>query len=79
MTIYSQHPSRGKVQVLATYRGLGGIVSSTVTSVEDATLAAPIVDALNRISTCATVPVSVWDDRGGRFAHYPSGAPCRPG
>ncbi len=72
MTIYSQHPSRGKVQVLATYRGLGGIVSSTVTSVEDATLAAPIVDALNRISACATVPVSVWDDRGGRFAHYPS-------
>ena len=73
MTIYSQHPNRGKVQILATYRGPGGVVSSTVTSVEDAVLAAPIVDALNRISACATVPVSVWDRRNDRIASYPTG------
>ncbi|MBP2328991.1 hypothetical protein JOF56_009376 [Kibdelosporangium banguiense] len=64
MTIYSQHPSRGKVQILATYREPGGVRSSTVTSVADATLALPIVDALNRISACATVPVSVWETEG---------------
>ena len=72
MTIYSQHPNRGKVQILATYRGQSGVVSSTVTSVEDAALAAPIVDALNRISACATVPISVWDRRSGRIASYPT-------
>jgi hypothetical protein len=72
MTIYSQHPNRGKVQILATYRGPAGAVSSTITSVEDAALAAPIVDALNRISACATVPVSVWDRRDDRFASYPT-------
>src|SRR5689334_11957682 len=59
VTIYSQHPNRGKVQILATFRGPAGVVSSTITSVEDAALARPIVDALNRISACATVPVSV--------------------
>ncbi|MGH7510946.1 MAG: hypothetical protein ACREMZ_15980 [Gemmatimonadales bacterium] len=47
MTIYSQHPQRGKVQILASYRGPSGVVSSTVTSVDSATTAAPIVDALN--------------------------------
>ncbi|MGC7102759.1 hypothetical protein ACPZ19_49520 [Amycolatopsis lurida] len=72
MTIYSQHAHRGKVQILATYRGSAGVVSGTVTSVEDAALAAPIVDALNRISACATVPVSVWDERGGHFRSYPT-------
>ncbi|CCH31679.1 hypothetical protein ABZ816_25075 [Actinosynnema sp. NPDC047251] len=72
MTIYSQHPSRGKIQVLATYRSPGGVVSATVTSLDDTTLATPIVDALNRISACATVPVGVHDNRDGRFEHYPS-------
>ncbi|MFB9902859.1 hypothetical protein [Allokutzneria oryzae] len=71
MTVYSQHPNRGKVQILATYRGPGGVVSSTVTSVDDSARAAPIVDALNRISACATVPVSVWDTRGDRVRSYP--------
>ncbi|MFC3897985.1 hypothetical protein ACFOWZ_41515 [Lentzea rhizosphaerae] len=71
MTIYSQHPNRGKVQILATFRGPAGVVSSTITSVEDAALARPIVDALNRISACATVPVSVWDTRDDRHARYP--------
>ncbi|MEU4804061.1 hypothetical protein [Actinosynnema sp. NPDC023587] len=72
MTVYSQHPSRGKMQVLATYRGPAGVVSSTVTSLDDTTLVAPIVDALNRISACATVPVSVHDARDGRAAYYPA-------
>ncbi|MGW1682721.1 hypothetical protein [Saccharopolyspora sp. NPDC002376] len=71
MTIYSQHPNRGKVQVLVTYRGPAGVTSSTVTSVDDARGAARIADALNRISTCATVPVSVYDRRNGRPDHYP--------
>lgn len=71
MTIYSQHPNRGKVQILATYQGSAGITSSTVTSIADATLAAPIVDALNRISALATVPVSVYDVRNGPVGHYP--------
>lgn len=73
MTIYSHHASRGKVQILATYRGPAGVVSSTVTSVDNLMLAVPIVSALNRISACATVPISVYDERGGRFAHYPTG------
>lgn len=71
MTIYSQHPNRGKVQILATYRGEAGITSSTVTSLADPTLAMPIVDALNRISALTTVPVSVYDTRTGRSNHYP--------
>jgi hypothetical protein len=72
MTIYSHHANRGKVQILATYHGLAGIMSSTVTSVDDTAHAAPIVDALNRISACVTVPVSVWDRRGLRLGHYPT-------
>jgi hypothetical protein len=72
VTIYSQHPSRGKVQVLATYRAQSGVVSSTVTSVEGSDVAAPIVEALNRISACTTVPVSVWDRRDDRIERYPS-------
>lgn len=71
MTIYSQHPNRGKVQALATFRGPTGVVSSTVTSIDDTMLAAQIVDALNRISACATVPVSVYDERDDGFNHYP--------
>jgi hypothetical protein len=72
VTIYSHHPSRGKVQILATYSGSAGITSSTVTSVDDVPLATPIVDALNRISALATVPVSVWDTRDG-YSSYPAG------
>lgn len=72
MTIYSQHPSRGKVQVLATYNSTGGLHASTVTSVETPKLAEPIVEALNRISACLTVPVSVWDTRYGPTGRYPS-------
>ncbi|GAB3565963.1 hypothetical protein GCM10027445_12020 [Amycolatopsis endophytica] len=73
MTIYSQHPQRGKVQILACYRAPCGVVSSTVTSVDSALTAAPIVDALNQISACASVPVSVYDMRGSDFNHYPTG------
>jgi hypothetical protein len=72
MTIYSQHANRGKIQILATFHGLAGVRSSTVTSVDDPALAAPIVDALNRISACATVPVSVWDERSRRIGRYPT-------
>jgi hypothetical protein len=72
MTIYSLHPSRGKVQILATYRGVKGLTSSTVTSVADTGIALPIVDALNRVSTYATFPISVYDRRGGGFEHYPT-------
>ncbi|MDX8031758.1 hypothetical protein SK803_16155 [Lentzea sp. BCCO 10_0856] len=75
VTIYSQHPNRGKVQILATHQAPEGVSSSTVTSVETAELANPIVDALNRVSACATVPVSVWDTRkDGDFStdHYPT-------
>ncbi|SDK23785.1 hypothetical protein [Streptomyces indicus] len=72
MTIYSMHAHRGKTQILAMYQVDGGPVSSTVTSLGDSTLAAPIVDALNRISALATVPVSIHDCRDGRVAHYPT-------
>ena len=72
MTIYSQHRNRGKVQILATYRSPTGVASTTVTSVDDAILAAPIVDALNRISACATAPISVHGTRNDTFDHYPS-------
>ncbi|WP_067486079.1 hypothetical protein [Actinomadura hibisca] len=71
MTIYSQHPNRGKVQILATYEGPAGVTSSTVTSLADAALARPVVEALNRISALVTVPVSVYDEREGGFRHYP--------
>ena len=46
-------------------------MSSTVTSVEGPSVAVPIVRLLNRISACATVPVSVWDRRGDRVGRYP--------
>ncbi|MCG3749768.1 hypothetical protein [Amycolatopsis sp. Poz14] len=72
MTIYSQHANRGKVQILATHHGPVGVVSSTVTSVDDTALAARIVDALNRISAYSTVPVSLPDERDNRYAGYPT-------
>ncbi|MER6764209.1 MULTISPECIES: hypothetical protein [Amycolatopsis] len=72
MTIYSQHAQRGKIQILANYRGWGGMVASTVTSVDSSKVARPIVDALNRISACATVPVSVHDERNRRVNYYPA-------
>ncbi|GAA2746014.1 hypothetical protein [Kitasatospora cinereorecta] len=71
MTIYSQHANRGKTQILATYQGPDGVASSTVTSLNTPTLAAPIVDALNRISALTTVPVSVYDRRNRGVNHYP--------
>ncbi|GHE65787.1 hypothetical protein CP980_15545 [Streptomyces vinaceus] len=73
MTVYSRHASRGKTQILATYQEAGGgVVSSTVTSVGDAALAAPIIDALNRISALATVPVSIHDLRERGVGSYPT-------
>ena len=72
MTIYSQHASRGKVQILATFRAPDSVRSVTVTSVENATLATPLVSALNRVSAYATVPIAVWDERGERLARYPA-------
>lgn len=71
MAIYSQHANRGKTQILATYQGPDGVVSKTVTSLGDSRPAAPIVDALNRISAFATVPVSVHDRREQRADYYP--------
>ncbi len=71
MTIYSTHPSRGKTQILTTFIAADGVQSCTVTSVEDKTSATAITDALNRISACATVPVSVYDRRGDQHEHYP--------
>lgn len=71
MTIYSQHPNRGKVQILATYYGADSLSSSTVTSVDDAELVAPIVDLLNWISACVTIPLSVQDERHGDDKYYP--------
>lgn len=73
MTIYSQHASRGKTQILATFQGPNGNTSATVTSLADPALAEPIVDALNRISALATIPVSIYDTRGPRLKHYPTG------
>ncbi|MBB5934088.1 hypothetical protein FHS42_001114 [Streptomyces zagrosensis] len=72
MTIYCQHANRGKTQILAVYRRADDAVSSTVTSLGSAGLAAPIVEALNRISALATVPLGLWDERGRRVAHYPT-------
>ncbi|WP_328743172.1 hypothetical protein OG436_34255 [Streptomyces caniferus] len=71
MTVYSQHANRGKNQILATYQGPDGVVSKTVTSLGDSRLTVPIVDALNRISAFATVPVSVHDCREQRVDYYP--------
>lgn len=71
MTIYSHHAHRGKVQILATFRGRSGLASSTVTSVESVALAEPIVDALNRVSASATTPVSTWDTRFEPADDYP--------
>ncbi|WP_282202045.1 hypothetical protein [Kitasatospora fiedleri] len=71
MTIYSQHANRGKSQILATYQAPDGVASSTVTSLSSPALAAPIVDALNRISALATVPLSVYDRRDRGFNDYP--------
>lgn len=72
MTIYSQHSNRGKVQILATYQGPGGVMSSTVTSLGSADEAAPLVDALNRVSALAELPMSVYDRRGHQLRPYPS-------
>ncbi|MFD5988078.1 hypothetical protein [Streptomyces cyaneofuscatus] len=71
MTIYSQHATRGKTQILATYQGPDGVVSKTVTSLAEPYLAVPVVDALNRISAFATVPVSIHDRRERRVGYYP--------
>ncbi|WP_031160382.1 hypothetical protein [Streptomyces durhamensis] len=71
MTIYSQHATRGKTQILATYEGPDGVVSKTVTSLAEPRLAVPVVDALNRISAFATVPVSIHDRRERRVGYYP--------
>lgn len=72
MTIYCQHANRGKTQILAVYRNGGDVESSTVTSLDSPDLAAPVVDALNRISALATVPVSIFDERERRVASYPT-------
>ncbi|MFH9397178.1 hypothetical protein [Streptomyces sp. NPDC017413] len=71
MTIYSQHATRGKTQILATYQGPDGVASKTVTSLAEPYLAVPVVDALNRISAFATVPVSIHDRRERRVGYYP--------
>lgn len=71
MTIYSQHANRGKIQILATYQDSGGVVSKTVTSLADSRLAAPIVDALNRVSAFVTFPISIHDCRERRVRYYP--------
>lgn len=71
MTIYCQHAHRGKTQILAVYRSGDDVVSSTVTSLESPDLAAPVIDALNRISALAAVPVSIFDERERRVASYP--------
>ncbi|MGW4746287.1 hypothetical protein ACWEPR_15935 [Streptomyces sp. NPDC004290] len=71
MTIYCQHANRGKTQILAVHRSGDDVVSSTVTSLESPDLAVPVVDALNRISALATVPVSIFDQREARVASYP--------
>ncbi|WP_253873353.1 hypothetical protein [Promicromonospora umidemergens] len=44
-----------------------------MTSIESTELAAPVVDALNRVSAAATVPVSVYDERGETNEMYPIG------
>lgn len=71
MTIYSLHANRGKTQILATFDSPKGVASSTVTSLSSPDLAAPIVDALNRISALATVPLSIFDRRERKVNRYP--------
>ncbi|SHN20689.1 hypothetical protein [Cryptosporangium aurantiacum] len=71
MTIYSWHRTRGKVQILASSVGPEGVSSVTVTSVDEESTAAPLVDALNRISATATIPLGVRDERERRFDSYP--------
>ncbi|MET8844850.1 hypothetical protein ABZW67_32730, partial [Streptomyces rubiginosohelvolus] len=56
---------------LATYQGQDGVVSKTVTSLAEPHLAGPVVDALNRVSAFATVPVSIHDRRERRVGYYP--------
>lgn len=74
VTIYSTHPNRGKTQVLASYRTPNDdITSTTVTRCDDPMLARAIVDALNRISACATLPLCVYDQRGNSLSDYPAG------
>ncbi|MDG4762526.1 hypothetical protein O7632_00105 [Solwaraspora sp. WMMD406] len=74
MTIYSTHPNRGKTQVLASYRTPDDdTASTTVTSCDEPMLARRIVDALNRISACATLPLCVYDRRGNSLSGYPTG------
>lgn len=74
MTIYSAHPSRGKTQILASYRTPDDHTTSvTVTSCDDPTLACTIVDALNRISACATLPLCIYDRRDHALNDYPTG------
>src|SRR5690242_19446739 len=70
MTIDAQHPSRGKLQIPATHHTRTGLAAITDTSVNNTAAATPIVDALNRISVCATVPVHVHDDRQEQFFRY---------
>jgi hypothetical protein len=73
VTIYSTHPSRGKIQILASYRTPDDDTTSiTVTSLDDPTLARTIVDALNRISACATLPLCVYDRRDNGCSDYPT-------
>lgn len=72
VTIYSAHRSRGKVQVLATYDGPDGVVSTTVTSVDTMALARPIVAALNQVSATATRPFGI-HELDARVRSYPSG------
>jgi hypothetical protein len=71
MTIYSGHSNRGKVQILATYRSSTGLTSTTVTTVDATDTAEKVIDALNRISACATATMSTWDQRGGNLESYP--------
>jgi hypothetical protein len=71
LTIYSVHHARGKVQILATYEGSSGVVSTTVTSVETLDLATPIVDALNLAATCVARPLGL-HEFDARVSSYPS-------
>lgn len=72
MTLYSRYEYGGQVRILATYPGATGVESAEVTSVEDAGLAVPIVDALNRVSACAAVTLGDWDRRNRGLSKYPS-------
>ncbi|NKY88738.1 hypothetical protein [Nocardia veterana] len=71
MTIYSRQPQGGDIRIVATHHTPGGVLSSTVTTVKSDATAARIVDALNRISACASIPLGVTDRRGGGFERYP--------